>query len=200
MRTTAPPRKAVAIAATIVFVARTPAIHLRLRLILRLRTVLALAVFTFAVLARLLLIALIGVRLARLLARAVIAHIGLGLLRGNETGLLPKAGEILRVFIAVIRDDLVRAGLLRLILAELFLRRCDQAKIMLGVLIVVLGGDGVARGARVPRKLQIFLCDVRGGATDLDIGPVGFEHPRHRILATPVVVIVTPVAHPLVLT
>jgi hypothetical protein len=39
------------------------------------------------------------------------------------------------------------------------------------------------------------------GAANLDVGSVGFENPRHRILAAPViivVVIVVPVAHPLV--
>jgi len=41
---------------------------------------------------------------------------------------------------------------------------------------------------------------VRRGTADLDIGSVRFEHPRHRILATPVVIIVVivPVAHPLI--
>jgi hypothetical protein len=46
---------------------------------------------------------------------------------------------------------------------------------------------------------------VRGSAADLDIGPVRFEHPGHRILAAPVIIIVVivaviiiPVTHPLV--
>jgi hypothetical protein len=47
---------------------------------------------------------------------------------------------------------------------------------------------------------------VGGGAADLDIGPVGLEHPGHRVLAAPVAVIpviiiiavVVPVTHPLV--
>jgi hypothetical protein len=43
-----------------------------------------------------------------------------------------------------------------------------------------------------------------GGAADLDVGSVGFEHPGHRVLAAPivivviVVIVVVPVAHPLV--
>jgi hypothetical protein len=41
-----------------------------------------------------------------------------------------------------------------------------------------------------------------GGAPDLDVGSVGFEHPGHRILTAPVVIVVVivvvPVAHPLV--
>jgi hypothetical protein len=42
---------------------------------------------------------------------------------------------------------------------------------------------------------------MRGGAADLDIGAVRFEHPGHRVLTTPVIVvviIVIPVTHPLV--
>jgi hypothetical protein len=43
-----------------------------------------------------------------------------------------------------------------------------------------------------------------GGAANLDVGPVGFENPGHRVLAAPVViiaivvVIIVPVTHPLV--
>jgi hypothetical protein len=40
---------------------------------------------------------------------------------------------------------------------------------------------------------------MRGSAADFDIGAVRFENPRHRVLAAPVVVIVVvPIAHPLV--
>jgi hypothetical protein len=53
--------------------------------------------------------------------------------------------------------------------------------------------------------LNVFFGDVRGGAADLDIGPVRFEHPGHRILTAPViivaaiiVVVVISVTHPLV--
>ena len=87
---------------------------------------------------------------------------------------------------------------LRLVLPELLLRGRDQAEIMLGVLIVVLGGDRIAGRARIARELDIFFGDVGGGAADLDVGSVGFVNPGQRILATPVVVIVViPVAHPL---
>ena len=114
MRPAAPAREAVAVAATIAFIAASAAIDLRLRsgderrqaidaavvrdhglrlrLILRLRTVLAVAITPVAELARLLLvalIALIGLTLARLLALAVVAHVGLRLLlHRNEAGLL----------------------------------------------------------------------------------------------------------------
>src|SRR5437588_488880 len=82
-------------------------------------------------------------------------------------------------------DGLVAAGLL--VLAELLLGRRDQAEIVLGVLVVVLGGDRVARGARIARKLEIFFRDVRGRAADLDVGSVRFINPGHRVLAAPVI-------------
>jgi hypothetical protein len=75
---------------------------------------------------------------------------------------------------------------------------------MFGVLVVVLGRDRVAGRARISRQLNVFLGDVRGGAADLDIGPVRFEHPGHRVLTAPVivvaaiVVVIIPVTHPLV--
>jgi len=93
---------------------------------------------------------------------------------------------------------------LRLILPELLLRGCDQAEIMFGVLVVVLGRDRVAGRACVTRQLNVFLGDVRGGAADLDIRAVRFEHPGHRVLTAPVivvaaiVVVIVPVTHPLV--
>src|SRR5207248_5362345 len=119
----------------------------------------------------------------------------------NEARLLAEVGEILTVVLAVVAaaDGLVAAGLL--VLAELLLGRRDQAEIVLGVLVVVLGGDRVARGARIARKLEIFFRDVRGRAADLDVGSVRFINPGHRVLAAPVIVvviiIVVAVAHPL---
>src|SRR5262249_51131459 len=146
-----------------------------------------------AMLARLLLIALIGLALARLTRLlAVVAHIRLRLLR-HEAGLLAKAREILAVVLAFLAHDLVSARLLlmlRLALAELFLGRRDQAEIMLGVLVVVLGGDRVAGGTGIARQLQIFFRDMGCGAADLDVGAVRFEHPGHRVLAAPVIVMI----------
>jgi len=167
-------------------------------LILRLGAVLAVAV-PVPELARLLLVALIGLRVTRLL---LVPLIGLRLLCRNEARLLPEAREILALIVAVVLEHFLVARLrLRLVLPELLLGCRDQAEIVLGVLVVVLGGDGVARGARIARKLQIFLRDVRGSTADLDVGAVGFEHPGHRVLAAPVVIVVVivPVAHPLVI-
>ena len=120
--------------------------RLRLRLILRLRTMFAVV----AMFARLL-ITHVGLALARLLA--VVAHIRLLLWLRREARLLAEAREILAVVFAFLAHHFVGARLLvlRLALAELFLGRCDQAEIMLGVLVVVLGGDRVAGGTRIAR-------------------------------------------------
>src|SRR5437764_7184175 len=130
-----------------------------------------------ALLARLLIVALVGRIVARLMITLVmialaVAHERRLLRLRNEARLLAEVGEILTVVLAVVAaaDGLVAAGLL--VLAELLLGCRDQAEIVLGVLVVVLGGDRVARGARIAGKLEIFFRDVRGRAADLDVGSV----------------------------
>ena len=54
---------------------------------------------------------------------------------------------------------------------------------MIGVLVVVFGADGVTRGLRVTRQLEVFLGDVVGGAADLHVRSVGLEAAGKRILA-----------------
>ena len=92
------------------------------------------------------------------------------------------------------RRDALLLILLRLILPELFLRGGDDAEIVLGVLIVVFGGDRIACALRVARELDVFLGQVRGSTANLDLRTVGFVNPGHRILATPVIIIVVVVA------
>ena len=58
------------------------------------------------------------------------------------------------------------------LLPELFLRGGDQAKIMLGMLIVVLSGDRITRTLCVARELDIFFRDMRSGTADFDVGTV----------------------------
>ncbi len=58
------------------------------------------------------------------------------------------------------------------LLTELFLRGSDQAKIMLGMLIVVLSGNRITRTLCVARELDIFFRDMRSGAADFDVGTV----------------------------
>ena len=87
-----------------------------------------------------------------------------------------------------------------LVLAELLLGRRDQAEVMFGVLVVVLGATGSPESAR-HAPAGLFFSDVRGGAANLDIGSVRFEYPGHRVLTAPVVVVIVvviPVTHPLV--
>src|SRR5262245_38509725 len=140
-------------------------------------------------LARLLLVALI--RLLVAVALVVVAHIGLRLLLlRHEAGLLAERREAVAVVLALIRRHVVVGArllhMLRLVLPELLLGSCDQAEVMFGVLVVVLGGDGVARRARVAGELDVFLGDVGGGAADLDIRSVGLVDPGQRVLDAPV--------------
>lgn len=57
-------------------------------------------------------------------------------------------------------------------LPQMLLRRSDQAKIMLGVLIVVLRRDRIAGALRVTGELKVFFRDMRCGAPDLHVGPI----------------------------
>ena len=74
---------------------------------------------------------------------------------------------------------------------------------MLGMLVVVLGRNGVSGGARVACELEIFFSNMRSRAADLDVGSVGLVDPGHRVLAAPVIIVViviiiiVAVAHPL---
>ncbi len=154
------------------------------------------------VFARLMLLALVGLSLALIVALVVVArHEGLRLCR-DEAGLLSEIRKVLALVVTVLGGHFVLGARLRLVLTELLLGGGDQAEIMLGMLIVVLGGHRVAGGARIARQLHVFFRHMGGGAADLDVGSVGFEHPGHRVLAAPVVivviVVVVPVAHPLV--
>jgi hypothetical protein len=89
---------------------------------------------------------------------------------------------VLAVVEVVVSRALRRAALLALLrllivvvgvlLAELLLRSGDQAEIMLGVLVVIFGGDRITRALRVARKLDVFFRDVRCGATDFYVGAV----------------------------
>src|SRR3984957_14548768 len=122
------------------------------------------------------------------------------LLHRNESGLLAEVRKAL-VLVAFLRDHLGIGPGLRLILAELLLGLGNQAEVMLGVLIVVFRSDRVAGGSRIARQLDIFFSDVRCRSADFDIRSVGFEHPCHGVLTTPVIIIVVvviPVTHPLV--
>lgn len=75
----------------------------------------------------------------------------------------------------------------RVLLTKLLLRCSDQAEVVLGVLIIILGGHRVTRSLRVTRELDVFFRDMRSGATDFDVGAVRFVNARERILTLAVV-------------
>lgn len=62
-------------------------------------------------------------------------------------------------------------------LPELLLGCRNQAKIVLGVLVIILGPDRVARGLSIACKLQVLLCNMVGGAPDFHIRTVRFIQP-----------------------
>jgi hypothetical protein len=181
--------------------------RLRLRLILRLGLrLILLAVFAMIILAGLIgLFATLLIGLTTLTLRRLLALRKRLLLYRHETGLGAEVRVALALVIVVLRRHLVLGAWLRLILPELLLRRGDQAEIVLSVLIVVLGSNGITGAARITGELDVFLCDVGGSTADFDIGAIRFEDPGHRVLAAPIIVIIIVVAvvvvvvpHPLV--
>ena len=115
------------------------------------------------------------------------------------------------VAVEIVVGALFAAARLRLllligrVLPELFLRRRDQAEVMLGVLVVIFRRDRVARRRRIAGQLNIFLGNVVGGAPDFHVGPVRFVNARERIVilataATAAATIATTHAMVLVLT
>jgi len=172
-------------------------LRLGLRLILGLLTGIALAMF-----ARLLVALERGLVVARTVAVASIRLLRRLRRLRSEARLLAETREILAFVFVVVADRLLAPRLL-LVLPELLLGGGDEAEVVLGVLVVVLGRDRVAGRASIARKLKIFLGDMGGGPADLDIRAVGFVDPGHWVLTAPVVVIVivivVPVAHPLLI-
>jgi len=94
-------------------------------------------------------------RFPRRVARLVLPHIRLAVII-----------VAVKAFIGGALRLAARPGLLRLLivvgvlLAELFLRGGDQAEIVLGVLIVILGRDRVAGTLCIARKLDIFFRNM----------------------------------------
>lgn len=176
---------------------------LRLILRLRLRALLAIGALVRLLLTRLVAVARLKALVALTVAR-VIAWRKRLLLHRHEARFGAEVGIAVATVLALFGDVEVvaRLLLLRLVLAKLFLSGGDQAKVVLGVLVIIFRGDRVAGTARVTGKLDVFFSDVRSGTPNLDIRSVGFENPRHRILAAPIIVIIVVIvisaAHPLV--
>jgi hypothetical protein len=115
--------------------------------------------------------------------------------------------RLVAVTVAIVEGVIAHAaapvvGLLVLIvglrLPQVFLRRYDQAEIMLRMLVVVLGCDRIAGALRITGELKVFFGNVRCGAPDFYIGPVRLVHARQRILVVTTLAVATP--HALVLT
>jgi hypothetical protein len=104
-------------------------------------------------------------RFTRTVARLVLAHERLGVVIiavKSLVGVLLAGGALLLRLLIVIR----------VLLTELLLRGSNQAKIVLGMLIVVLGRDRIARALCVACELDIFFRDVRSGAANFDVGTI----------------------------
>ena len=92
------------------------------------------------------------------------------LARRGET--LGQAVEIV-VTLVVLLDLLAGLALiaeLRLLLRQL--RRCDQPKIMFGMLKVAFRHHGVAGRLRIPGELQVLFADVMRRPPDLHVGSI----------------------------
>lgn len=95
------------------------------------------------------------------------------------------------------------AGLLLLLiigltLPELFLRRGDDAEIVLGMLVVIFRCNRIAGALCVTSELKVLFGDVRRGSANFYVWPVGLIHPRQWILVMPTLAVAT--AHAFVLT
>ena len=73
-------------------------------------------------------------------------------------------------------------------LGQLLAIRHDDARVMFGVLQIVLCKHRVAGRLRIPGERKILLRDMRRRAPDLHIRSVGFEAARQRIVVFPIVI------------
>src|SRR6185437_7221389 len=121
-------------------------------------------------------------RLARGVARLVLAHEGLAVVVAVELVVLAPRALLLLLLLIVV-------GVL---LPELLLRGGDKAEVMFGVLIIIFRRDRIAGALRIARKLDVFFRNMRGGAPDLHVRSVRLVDPRQRILAFAVIVVTSP--------
>ena len=70
------------------------------------------------------------------------------------------------------RRIVFRAGEMRVVLAKLLLRCRDQTVVVLRVLVIVFRRDRIARGLGIARELNVFFSNVRGVASNFDVGSV----------------------------
>ena len=154
----------------------------------------------------------VGRRRRLLRARLEMLRLGLRLLRlaGVERLRLARRERfpadvrlvVVSIIERVVRKIAAHLALLLLViglgLSELFLRGRDQAEIMLGMLVIVFGGDRVAGTLRVARELQVLLGDVGRRSANFHVRSVRLVHARQRILVVTTFAVATP--HALILT
>ena len=106
-------------------------------------------------------------RFTRSVARLILAHEGLAVVIipvKSLVGVLLAGGALLLLLRLLV--------IIWILLTELFLRGGNQAEIVLGMLVVVLGRNRIARTLRVARELDIFFRYMRSGAANFDVGTV----------------------------
>lgn len=104
-------------------------------------------------------------RFARPVARLVLSHEWLGIIvlavKSFVGALLAGCALLLRLLVVI-----------RVLLTELLLGGSDQAKIVFGVLIVILSGDRITGTLRIACELNVFFRNMRSSAADFDVGTV----------------------------
>jgi hypothetical protein len=134
---------------------------------------------------RLMLLAIVDLLVARWKRLSIAREVRLLLRFARRVARFILAHERLAIVIVAVKAFVVpllvltaRYALLQLLivvgvlLAELFLRGGNETEIMLSVLVVILGGNRIARALSVTRKLDIFFCNVRSRAANFDVGAV----------------------------
>ena len=148
--------------------------------LLMLRLLLVVLMLRPVLLVRLLIAPAVALRIARRVGRLgiarrvwrLIARVRLALHWLTLHRLIHAVVAVVKIIVAVALALTDRRLVVRVLLAELFLRRGDQAQIMLGVLVIILGGYRVARGRRIARQLNVFLGDMGRRSPNLHIGAV----------------------------
>ena len=106
-------------------------------------------------------------RFTRSVARLILAHEGLAVVIipvKSLVGVLLAGGALLLLLRLLV--------IIWILLPELFLRGGNQAEIVLGMLVVVLGRNRIARTLCVARELDVFFRYMRSGAANFDVGTV----------------------------
>jgi hypothetical protein len=101
------------------------------------------------------------------------------------------AGQVRLLVVVAVEPIIVRIAahlalrlllIVGLALPVLLLGRGDQTKIVLGMLVVVFGGDRIAGTLRIAGELQVLFGDVGGGAADFHVRSIGLVHAGQWIL------------------